>query len=138
MHDTHTIYFLELARLHPHPMAANVMEPRLRRKLRGLIAAGGRYEPLVVRPHPSIPNEWEIIHGHQRAAVLRELAHAHAACLIWEMTDAESLLALATLNRLRGKEKGRLRLALLRALRAAGIDGQGLPERRATLERVWG
>ena len=115
------------------------MDARLRRKLRGHIARTGWYEPLVVRRHPIRAGEYEIIHGRQRAAVLGELGYEWAACLVWEMSDVEALVLLATMNGLRGKEKGKLRLGLLRAMKEAGAeDVAGLPEREETLERIWG
>jgi hypothetical protein len=110
---------LPLAHLHPHPLHANRLPRAAVAKLARLIARTGRYEPLVVRPHPHVPGEYELLHGHARKAALASLGRAAADCLVWPLADADTLLFLATVNRLRGKEAAARRLALLEAATAA-------------------
>jgi ParB-like chromosome segregation protein Spo0J len=88
-------------------------------KLRRHIARTGRYEPLVVRPHPAVAGSFELINGHHRAEILRSLEHTQAACVVWSLDDAETLLLLATVNRLGGEDAPGKRLELLESLAAA-------------------
>jgi ParB-like chromosome segregation protein Spo0J len=103
---------IPLTDLAPHPLNANVMPEELRAKLRAHISRTGRYPHIVVRPHPDEEGKYQILDGHHRAAILRELGHSEARCDVWDVGDREAHLLLATLNRL---------------------EGQDLPIRRATL-----
>jgi ParB-like chromosome segregation protein Spo0J len=110
------IQMIELSKLVPHPKNANVMAKTAMAKLKRHIARTGRYEPLVVRRHPRQEGKFEMINGHHRKRVLEELGHTEAACLVWELSDSEALLLLATVNRLSGKDAGGRRAELLEAL----------------------
>src|SRR5262245_21026475 len=83
-----------------HPLNSNTMPPDLQEKLRAHIKRTGRYPFLVVRPHPSEPGKYQVLDGHHRVAILRELGHTEARCDVWEVDDREAKLLLATLNRL--------------------------------------
>lgn len=141
------IRMIPLDRLREHPMNANRMTPGMRKKLRNCLQrAGGHYEPLVVRPMPGEPGAYQLINGHHRAAVLRELGAAEAACLVWQLSDAETLWLLATVNRVCGQDVPGRRLELLQAVAESlgqAVGGPGglaeiLPEDAAALERVLG
>lgn len=95
-----------------HPENANHMPADVLRKLRSHLERSGRYEPLVVRPHPELPGRFQLLNGHHRLRVLKELRHNSVRCLVWDVDDNQARLYLATLNRL---------------------SGQDIPERRATL-----
>ena len=88
-------------------------------KLRRHIERTGRYEPLVVRPHPAIGGAFELINGHHRKEVLESLGYAEAQCLVWDLSDAETLMLLATINRLGGEDAPGKRLGLLESLSEA-------------------
>jgi ParB-like chromosome segregation protein Spo0J len=105
-----------LVQLHAHPLNANEMPPAYRDKLRHNIEREGRYPPVVARRHPDLPGEYQLIDGHQRAAVLRELGHADAVCFVWDCDDATALVLLATLNTLAGEDVPARRAALLAEL----------------------
>jgi len=105
-----------LGRLHPHPRNANLMSAERVEKLARNITAEGRYPPLIVRPHPKVDGEYQLIDGHQRLAVLENLGHADALCLLWPCDDATALLLLATLNRLEGEDVPARRAELLAEL----------------------
>ena len=112
---------LELVRvpledLVPHPLNANVMPDELKAKLAANIGASGRYPPLIVRPLES--NSFQILDGHQRADVLRELGETTAVCYIWPASDEEALILIATLNRLEGQDVPGRRAALIAELQA--------------------
>ena len=58
-----------------HPLNSNVMSEDLQAKLRTHIKRTGRYPFLVVRPHPDEPGKFQVLDGHHRVAILRELGH---------------------------------------------------------------
>ena len=90
--------------LHPHPLNANTMPDDLREKLKVHIKRTGRYPFIVVRPNTDEPGQFQILDGHHRAEVLRELGHTEGRCDIWNVDDREAKLLLATLNRLEGQD----------------------------------
>lgn len=123
------VQWIALNQLIAHPKNANVTPPAVMAKLRRHIQQTGRYEPLVVRPHPQTAGAYELINGHHRARILRDLEHTHAACVVWALDDAETLLLLATVNRLGGEDAPGKRLELLEALAASSdASAQALAE----------
>ena len=95
---------IPLEDLVPHPLNANVMPDDLREKLKAHIKRTGRYPFLVVRPHPEEPGKFQVLDGHHRIKVLKDLGHTEARCDIWQVNDREAKLLLATLNRLEGQD----------------------------------
>jgi hypothetical protein len=65
-------------------------------KLASNIQREDNYPPLIVRPHPQHPGDYELLDGHQRAAVLARLGFADARCYVWPCDDATALMLLAT------------------------------------------
>ena len=110
--------WIPLDRLHPHPRNSNVMSEERLEKLARNIELSGKYPPPTVRPHPSVPDAYEEIDGHQRIEVLRRLGHRDALCYVWPCDDAEALVLLATLNRLEGEDVPAKRAELLDELSA--------------------
>lgn len=100
----------------PHPLNSNVMPEDLQEKLRVHIKRTGRYPFLVVRPHPEEPGKFQVLDGHHRVAVLRELGHREARCDVWDVDDREAKLLLATLNRLEGQDVPIRRASLVHEL----------------------
>jgi ParB-like chromosome segregation protein Spo0J len=105
-----------LADLVPHPWNANVMSDELQAKLMAHIKRTGRYPHLIVRPHPEDPEKYQVLDGHHRLAILRELGHAQARCDVWRVDDREAKLLLATLNRLEGQDAPVRRAQLIHEL----------------------
>lgn len=93
-----------MARLHAHPLNSNRMPEDLRAKLTAHVRRTGRYPFIVVRPHPELAEEFQILDGHHRVEVLRELSYVDARCDVWDVDDREAKLLLATLNRLQGQD----------------------------------
>ncbi len=128
---------IPLGDLLPHPLNANVMSDDLREKLRAHIKRTGRYPFLVVRPHPDEPGKFQVLDGHHRVAVLKELGHTEARCDVWEVDDREANLLLATLNRLEGQDvpirRAQLIHELLGGMSIADLSGL-LPETDKQIE----
>lgn len=100
----------------PHPLNANVMSDDLREKLRAHIKRTGRYPHIIVRPHPDQPEKYQVLDGHHRLAILRDLGHTEARCDVWDVDDHEAKLLLATLNRLEGQDQPMRRAQLIHEL----------------------
>lgn len=112
---------IPLDELRPHPQNSNVMPSKLLRKLAAHLKRTGRYPPVIVRPWDG---GYQIIDGHHRVLALRQLGHASARCEVWDVDDRETLVLLATLNRLEGADDPKKRGALVSTLR----DNLKLPD----------
>ena len=123
----------------PHPLNSNVMPEDLQEKLRAHIKRTGRYPFLVVRPHPQEPGKFQVLDGHHRVAILRDLGHEKVRCDVWQVDDREAKLLLATLNRLAGQDlpirRAQLVQELLGEMSAADLAGL-LPETDKQLEEL--
>ena len=102
--------------LRPHPLNSNVMPEDLREKLKTHIHRTGRYPFVVVRPHPDEPGTFQVLDGHHRVEILRELGHREVRCDVWQVDDREAKLLLATLNRLQGQDLPMRRAQLIHEL----------------------
>jgi ParB/RepB/Spo0J family partition protein len=76
----------------------------------------GRYEPIVVRPHPEREGHFQIINGEHRYKALAKLGYKTADCIVWDIDDAQTDILLATLNRLGGSDELGKKLNLLKRL----------------------
>jgi ParB-like chromosome segregation protein Spo0J len=130
---------LAIEHLVPHPLNANVLPDDLREKLAAHIRATGRYPHLIVRPHPKQEGRFEVLDGHHRLIVLRELGHADARCDVWDVNDREARLLLATLNRLEGQDlpirRAQLIHELLGEMNLSDLGGL-LPESEKQIEEL--
>jgi len=122
-----------------HPGNVNVMGGEVMAKLKRHIEKGGRYEPLVVRVHPVRAGCYQILNGHHRKKVLEQLGYGEAECVVWDVSDEDALMLLATLNRLNGEDDPKGRAVLLTQL-AGRFDRESLlkqvPETRGQLEKM--
>jgi ParB-like chromosome segregation protein Spo0J len=109
---------LSLDLLEAHPDNANVMSEALRARLAANIRETGRHPPLIVRRSPHDPARYQILDGHHRALVLRDLGYDQTQCEVWDVDDAQADLLLLTLNRLEGSDDPRRRGALLKRVLA--------------------
>jgi ParB-like chromosome segregation protein Spo0J len=130
---------VSLDNLRPHPLNANVMPEDLRAKLLAHIKHTGRYPFIVVRPFPDEPGQFEILDGHHRIDILRELGHTEARCDVWNVDDREAKLLLATLNRLEGQDlpikRAQLIHELLGEMNLGDLSGL-LPETDKQIEEL--
>jgi len=130
---------IPIDKLMPHPANANVMNNEKMDKLRKHIEQHKHYEPLIVRPHPKRTGCYELINGHHRKQVLEESGHLKANCLIWKVSDEETLMLLATMNRLSGDDEPTLRARLLKQLSQNHQPKEllkKLPETREQLKKL--
>ena len=107
---------IDIGRILPHPENSNRMDRKTLSKLRRHIEGTGRYEFLIVRPHPAEEGMFQLINGHHRLQVLKALGHTKARCVIWEVDDDQTRLYLATLNRLSGEDIPERRALLVGSL----------------------
>lgn len=102
--------------LQPHPLNSNIMPEDLREKLAAHIKQSGRYPMVIVRPHPAEPGRYQILDGHHRVQVLRDLGNTEVRTDVWDVTDREAKVLLATLNRLQGADQPIRRAQLIHEL----------------------
>ena len=98
------IVSVSVRKLRPHPANPNRMKEESFRKLTNHIERTGQYEPVVVRAHPQKEGLYQILNGHHRFRVLKQLKHSHIDCVVFKADDAEAMVYLATLNQLTGKD----------------------------------
>jgi ParB/RepB/Spo0J family partition protein len=133
------IQSINLDKLIPHPDNPNRMSKANFDKLVRNIERSGRYEPLVVRPCPQRDGFYQIINGHHRRQVLKQLGYKTADVVVWDIDDNEADILLATLNRLGGKDSIEKKLALLKRLSeklAARELAKLLPQTAKQIERL--
>ena len=104
--------------LHAHPANPNEMPAASFEKLKSNIDLEKRYPPLIVREHPELDGEYQVLDGHFRKKALEQLGHTSISCYPWPCDDTTALLLLATLNRLEGQDIPARRGALLEELSA--------------------
>src|SRR5262245_5592946 len=119
---------IALKRLVAHPGNANRMKSAMMTTLIAHIRDSGQYPPLIVRPHPSLADHYQILDGHHRADALQALGRTEAQCEVWHVDDARASLLLLTLNRLQGQDDPLRRAALLSKL-LEGMDVKELARR---------
>jgi len=137
-----TIELILLSKLTANPANPNRMSKTNFIRLVAHIERTGRYEPIVVRPHPRKRDKYEIINGHHRCEALRKLGHSNAQCIVWDVDQAEAELLLATLNRLAGRDDLHKRSELISKLAGqfdpdkSGQLSRLLPESKKQIERL--
>jgi hypothetical protein len=92
------------------------MNPATAAKLRRHIELTGRYEPLTIRPYPYQMGKYQVINGHNRLRVLRDLGHTTVHCVVWSINDDQTRLYLATQIRLSGDDTPERRAMLIENL----------------------
>jgi ParB/Sulfiredoxin domain len=135
------IRHIPLEKLIPHSDNPNRMSRANFGKLMRHIKRTECYEPLVVRRHPQQRGCFQIINGHHRCAARKKLNHATAQAVVWDVSDEQTDILLATLNRLGGRDILDRKLAILRRLSARRPSrelAKLLPQTKGQLERLTG
>ncbi len=139
MQQTKRIESIGINKLIAHPANPNRMSGSVFRKLAAHIERTGNYEPVIVRPHQQRTGCYEIINGHHRVRALRKLGSKTCDCVIWQVDDAETLMLLATLNRLCGHDVLEKKAELIKDLseRFSTKDlAKKLPDTKRAIERL--
>jgi len=113
---SNSVQSIRLDRLVVHPDNPNRMSRANFLKLVRNIKRAGRYEPLIVRPHPEKRGCFQIINGHHRCKALAELGYEEAEAIVWDVDDGQADILLVTLNRLGGSDVLDKKLAILKRL----------------------
>ena len=111
-----SVQIIALDKLVAHPDNPNQQSKVNFGKLVRNIEQTGRYEPIIVRPHPQRGNHFQIINGEHRCKALAKLGYKTADCIVWEIDDEQTDILLATLNRLVGTDQIGKKLSLLKRL----------------------
>jgi len=133
------VELIPLDRLVGHPDNPNRQSKSTFGRLVRNIERSGRYEPLVVRRHPTKKDFYQIINGHHRCRALAQLGYTNAECVVWDIDDEQTDILLATLNRLCGSDELEKKLRLLKRLRRrfeARELARLLPQTKSQIERL--
>jgi ParB/RepB/Spo0J family partition protein len=139
MQQAKRIESIGISKLIAHPANPNRMSGSAFSKLAAHIERTGNYEPVIVRPHQQRTGCYEIINGHHRVRALRKLGSETCDCVIWQVDDAETLVLLATLNRLSGHDVLEKKAELIKDLseRFSTKDlAKKLPDTKRAIERL--
>jgi len=134
-----SIKSIPMEKLIAHPDNPNRMSKSNFTKLVRNIARSGRYEPIVVRPHPQRAGCYQIINGHHRCEALAKLGHKQVDAVVWDIDDEQTDILLATLNRLGGSDELTKKLKLLERLNkniASERLAKLIPYTRSQIERL--
>jgi len=113
---TNSVRTIALDKLVVHPDNPNQQSKVNFGKLVRNIERTGRYEPILVRPHPESEGRFQIINGCHRLMALARLGYKDADCIVWDIDDEQTDILLATLNRLGGADELSKKLNLLKRL----------------------
>jgi ParB/RepB/Spo0J family partition protein len=136
---TNSVQSIALDKLVAHPDNPNRQSKVNFGKLVRNIEQTGRYEPIVVRPHPQRKNYFQIINGEHRCRALAKLGYKTADCIVWDIDDEQTDILLATLNRLGGTDELNKKLELLKRLNKKMESGELaklLPQTAKQIERL--
>jgi ParB-like chromosome segregation protein Spo0J len=128
-----------MEKLIPHPENPNRMGKGMFKKLTAHIERTGNYEPVIVRVDPQIEGSYQILNGHHRVKALKTLDIDKVDCVVWDVEDDESLVLLATLNRLVGNDelerKRDLFKNLMKRIELKELSKQ-LPDNKKSIQRL--
>jgi len=63
----------------------------------------GQLKPIIVRPHPSKPNCYQVVDGEHRIHALRKLGHGMVRAEVRRLSDEEAFLLAMRVNEMHGK-----------------------------------
>jgi len=139
MSQTKRIESVGIDKLIAHPANPNRMSGSTFGKLTAHIERTGNYEPVIVRPHQKRAGCFEIINGHHRVKALKKLGRKTCDCIVWQVDYSETLMLLATLNRLCGHDVLEKKAELIKSLseRFSAKDlAKKLPDTKTAIERL--
>ncbi len=93
--------------------------------LRRSIASHGQQAPILVRPHPRIAGEWQIVYGRRRLLAIRDLG-IRAKALVRDLDDAALVIAQGQENSARRDLTFIEKTSFADHMRAAGYDREAI------------
>jgi ParB-like chromosome segregation protein Spo0J len=122
---------IEVGKLHPNDWNANRMSAGMQKKLTAYIRREGLVEPLVVRPHPTLDGEFELLGGEHRWRIAKDILNYPAVpCVVVDGLDEKRARILSiNLNEMSGASVPSLLSKLLSGL----SQEMTLPDLEATL-----
>jgi hypothetical protein len=105
-------------KLHPNPWNPNHMKPRQQTAVEESIKSYGQVLELLVRPHPELEGEYQIIDGEHRFNVLPDTVYCN---VIYGLPDAEAKKLTIVMNETRGAAD-KIELAQLLAELSTELD----------------
>lgn len=97
-------HMVDIDSIQPNPWNPNRMEPFMRGKLVGSVKADGFVVPVMVRPHPTIPDILEVVDGEHRWAVAKELGLKRIPIVnLGPISDEKAKELTIKMNSLRGE-----------------------------------
>jgi len=136
---------IPIQKLHPNSWNHNKVTPEVLAKIRhGLQEyrkATGTYLPILVRPHPKIKNEYEIVDGEHRFFLYKdEFKETHAPAIVQPLTDSLARKMTVRTNYLHGDPDPLRYAELLADLIKNGESlsdlSEGLPESEEELKTL--
>lgn len=109
---------VKLADVEADPLNPNVTPRATLDKIKNNIKRTGLYPPLILRPavKGKIEPPWISIDGWHRRLVLLELDHEEGDSVVWDVTEREAHIFLATLNQLHGADDYARRAHLMQSI----------------------
>lgn len=95
--------------------------------LRRSIAGHGQQVPVLVRPHPEIAEEWQIVYGRRRVLATRDLG-IRVKALVRDLDDAALVMAQGQENSVRRDLSFIEKTSFAERMRAAGYDRAAICE----------
>ena len=88
----------KLHTFHEHTFRMRSLDDPYMRSLAESISDNGILEPLLVRPHPTVPGDYEIIAGHTRHYLGTTVGLISFPCICRAMDDAEAVILMGESN----------------------------------------
>jgi ParB-like chromosome segregation protein Spo0J len=122
---------IPVERVHPNAFNVNRMGAAMQKKLAAYLRREGFVEPLVVRPHPKVEDEYELLGGEHRWRIAKEvLEYKTVPCVVVTGLDEKRARILSVnLNEMSGASVPSLLSKLLSGL----SQEMTLPDLEATL-----
>jgi ParB/Sulfiredoxin domain len=89
--------------LHPNPWNPNKMDDRTFEAARESIRHYGFIDPVMVRPHPELAGEWQIVDGEHRWRAARAEERETVFITPLDLTDAQAMRLTVIANETRGQ-----------------------------------
>jgi ParB/RepB/Spo0J family partition protein len=108
---------IPVGHLIPNPWNVNRMPAEIEHKLTEYLRREGLVEPMVVRPHPSEAERYEILGGYHRWKICKEkLGYESMPCVVVDLDDKRAKVLSINLNEMSGEPVPALLAELLHDL----------------------